>query len=91
MYSECCCLLTQRSMKLCAALKTDQSFGMIGKPFMLMESCDVDENCFQIIARSMPYFEKIFGCALKQVVSLTDLVGINVAHFIDRLNQESAA
>jgi hypothetical protein len=38
---------------------------MIGKPLMLMESCDVGENCFQIIARSMPYFENDFQLRIK--------------------------
>lgn len=47
-------------MKLSAALKTDQSFGMIGKPLMLMDSSDVGENFFQIIARLTPYFENDF-------------------------------
>jgi hypothetical protein len=38
---------------------------MIGEPLMLMESCDVGKNIFQIIARSMPYFENDFQLCIE--------------------------
>jgi hypothetical protein len=38
---------------------------MIVKPFMLVESCDVGENLFQIIASSMPYFENDFQLCIE--------------------------
>jgi len=32
---------------------------------MLTESCDIGENCFQIIARSMPYSENDLQLRIK--------------------------
>jgi hypothetical protein len=32
---------------------------------MLMESCDVGENFFQIVARSMPYLENDFQLCIE--------------------------
>jgi hypothetical protein len=62
---------------------------MIGKPLLLMESCDVVEN-FKIIASSLPYFENDFRLCIKMSKPWQTLLAY-VAHFIDRVNRESAA
>jgi hypothetical protein len=47
---------------------------MIGKPLVLMESCDVSKICFQIIAKSMPYFENDFQLCIE--IPVSGIVGI---------------
>jgi len=58
---------------------------------MLMESCDLGENFFQIIARSMPYFENDFSVAHRNKLYCWQTSSAYMAHFIDRVNRESAA